>query len=80
MAMKRTTINIDIDLVDRARVALGTANMTETITQALEHAVRAAALERLATWKIDMTIQELERVRVPRPLGSASTTVERDAS
>ena len=48
--MRRTSINLDFDLVERAREVLGT---TETVHAALEEVWRLAAAKRLAEWRFD---------------------------
>jgi Arc/MetJ family transcription regulator len=45
---RRTTINLDVDLVDEAKLFLGTKGATETIHRSLQAVVRRARLERLA--------------------------------
>lgn len=80
MATKRTTINIDPELVARAQAELGTSNMTETITKALEAAVYAAAARRLAQWDLGgLDLADLERSRRPREF-TFDTNSKRDAS
>lgn len=49
-AVRRTSLNLDFELVQRARKELGTRGTTETVTRALEEVVRRAALESLAKW------------------------------
>lgn len=44
----RTTIEIDEDLLRKAREALGTSGTKDTIVAALDEAIRAAARKRLA--------------------------------
>jgi Arc/MetJ family transcription regulator len=48
--VKRTSLNLDLELVAEAREELGTRNMTDTIHAALEEVARRAALRRLAEW------------------------------
>lgn len=45
---RRTTIEIDDQLVDEARSALGTRGLRDTVEAALTEAVRAARRRRLA--------------------------------
>jgi len=45
----RTTLDIDRDLLDRAKSALGAATYTEAIERALEGALRSAELDRVLT-------------------------------
>ncbi len=46
--IKRTSINLDLDLVAEAREILGTKNTTDTVHAALREAVRREKLKRLA--------------------------------
>lgn len=61
--IKRTSLNLDLDLVSRARDVLDTRTTTDTIHRALEEVVRREALRRLAEWRPDMTLEDLERLR-----------------
>lgn len=45
MSLKRTTLNLDSDLIEAAQRAFGTKGTTETIHRALEDAVRRQRLE-----------------------------------
>jgi Arc/MetJ family transcription regulator len=51
--VRRTSINLDFDLVERAKTALGTSGTTETVHRALEEAWRRDALGRLAEWRFE---------------------------
>lgn len=64
--IKRTSLNLDLELVDQARSVLRTRTTTETIHRALDEVVRQHALNRLADWTPDLTLEELERLRRPR--------------
>jgi Arc/MetJ family transcription regulator len=65
--IKRTSLNLDLDLVARARGVLETRTTTETIHRALEEAVRRDELRKLAEWDLGgMTLDDLERLRQPR--------------
>lgn len=65
--IKRTSLNLDLDLVSRARDVLDTRTTTETIHRALEEVVRREALRRLTEWDLGgMTLEDLERLRQPR--------------
>jgi len=46
--VRRTSLNLDVELVEKAQVALGTSGITETVHRALEEAWRRDALERLS--------------------------------
>ncbi len=59
-------MNIDMELVRRARDVLGTANTTDTVHGALAEVVRRAALRRLATRDWGMTLDELAEIRKGR--------------
>ena len=59
--VKRTSLNLDFELVERARAELGTTGTTDTVHRALEDVVRRAALGRLAQWHPD--IDDVERFR-----------------
>jgi Arc/MetJ family transcription regulator len=61
--VKRTSLNLRLDLVAQARDVLGTNGTTDTVNRALEEVVRQAAFRRLAEWRIDMTPEELEDLR-----------------
>jgi Arc/MetJ family transcription regulator len=65
--VKHTTINLDVDLVDRAREALGTTQVTETIHRALEEVVLARRRAWLASHDFEgLTPAALETMRKPR--------------
>lgn len=61
--IKRTSLNLDLDLVSQARDVLDTRTTTETIHRALDEVVRREELRRLAEWRPDMTLEDLERLR-----------------
>jgi Arc/MetJ family transcription regulator len=64
---KRTTVNLDLDLVGEAKRILGTANTTDTIHRALQEAIRRELLQRLAKRDFaDLTLDALEEMRRPR--------------
>jgi Arc/MetJ family transcription regulator len=67
--IKRTSLNLDFDLVAQAREILRTNGTTDTVHRALEDVVRRDALKRLAEWRPDMTLEDLERMRQPRFIG-----------
>ena len=65
--IKRTSLNLDLDLVAQARDVLDARTTTETIHRALEEVVRREALKRLTEWDLGgMTLDDLERLRQPR--------------
>lgn len=65
--IKRTSLNLDLDLVAEAREILGSNGITDTIHRALEDVVRREKLRRLAgeTFE-DLTPEALERLRATR--------------
>lgn len=65
--IKRTSLNLDLDLVAQARDVLETRTNTETIHRALEEVVRQEGLRKLAEWDLgELTLEDLERLRRPR--------------
>lgn len=66
--IKRTSLNLRLDLVAQARAELGTNGTTDTVNRALEEVVRQAALRRLADWTFeDLTPEVVEELRRWRP-------------
>ncbi len=77
--VKRTTINLDMELVAQAREVLEAGNTTETVHAALRDVVRREDLRKLTEWELeDLTlegIKEMRRSRVEtRPWGVAPTS------
>ena len=65
--IRRTSLNLDLDLVAKAREVLETRTTTDTIHRALEEVVRREELRELAAWDLGgMTLEDLERIRQPR--------------
>jgi Arc/MetJ family transcription regulator len=65
-AIKRTNINLEIELVDAASEVLGTSRTTDTVHAALRDVVDRAARERLARREFaDLTPSALEELRRP---------------
>lgn len=58
--VKRTSLNLDMSLVDEAREVLGTRGMTETVNRALAEVVRQDKLRRLTERVFDVDNDELE--------------------
>ena len=58
--VKRTSLNLDISLVDEAREVLGTRGTTETVNRALAEVVRQDKLRRLTGRVFDIDNDELE--------------------
>jgi Arc/MetJ family transcription regulator len=69
--VKRTNINLDMDLVERAAQELGTERTTDTVHQALREVIARARRARLAQRDFeDLTPDALEAMR--RPVGRTS--------
>jgi Arc/MetJ family transcription regulator len=65
--VKHTTLNLDLDLVDRAREALGTKQVTETVHRALEEVVLSRRRAWLAAHDFEgLTPAAVEQMRKPR--------------
>jgi Arc/MetJ family transcription regulator len=65
--IKRTSLNLDLDLVAEARAVLGSSSTIDTIHRALEAFVRREKLRWLAKEKFeDLTPEALERLRATR--------------
>jgi Arc/MetJ family transcription regulator len=61
---RRTSLNLDVDLVAEAREVLGTNGTTETIHRALQDVIRREHLRRLAAETFeDLTPEALEDLR-----------------
>jgi len=65
--IRRTSLNLDFDLLDEARDVLRTRETTETIHRALEDLVRNARLHRLVARRFELSTEELELLRAPPP-------------
>ena len=63
--VKRTSLNLDLDLLNEAKQILDTHETTETIHRALGEIVRQARLRRLSARRFDLTDEELEQLRTP---------------
>jgi Arc/MetJ family transcription regulator len=67
--IKRTSLNLRLDLVAQAREILGTTGTTETVNGALEEIVRREKLRRLSAWTFEhLTDEEQERLDMDLPL------------
>jgi Arc/MetJ family transcription regulator len=65
--VKRTSVNLDMELVGEASAVLGTERMTETVHAALREVVRRKRLHELAQRDFpDLTLEALEEMRRPR--------------
>jgi len=58
--IKRTSLNLDMSLVDEARNVLGTNGTTETVHKALAEVVRHEKLRRLTEMVFDVDNDEIE--------------------
>ena len=63
---KRTSMNLDFELVDEAKEVLGTTETTETIHKALKEVVRNERLRRLSRRRFDFSNEELKTLRGSR--------------
>ncbi len=67
VVQRRTTLNLDSELVARAGEVLGTRRTTDTVRRALEEAVRHDRLRRLTEWEfVDLDPVGLEEMRRSR--------------
>lgn len=65
--VKRTSLNLDLDLVAEAREALGSNGTTDTIHRALEEVVRQQKLRWLAERDFsELTPEKLRELRATR--------------
>jgi Arc/MetJ family transcription regulator len=64
--VRRTTINLDTELVTQAREILAATNTTDTVHGALREVVRRDRLRRLSERKWGMTLAELHEMRRSR--------------
>lgn len=68
---KRTNINLDVALLERAAAVLGTRRTTDTVHTALEQVVAQALRRRLAAQEFpDLTPETLDELRRPRGVPS----------
>jgi Arc/MetJ family transcription regulator len=66
MAVKRTTLDIDEEMLDKAREILGTRGIRDTVDEALREIVRREAGRRLIA-----RLQENEDLRNPEIMAKA---------
>jgi Arc/MetJ family transcription regulator len=67
LMIKRTSLNLEFDLVAEAREVLETNGTTDTVHRALEEVVRRDRVRRLAGEPFeDLTLEALEQLRGPR--------------
>ena len=73
--IRRTSINLDVALVDEAKAVLETKGTTETIHRALREVVRQARLERLAQRRFTISDEELAYMRRARTADAGALSV-----
>jgi Arc/MetJ family transcription regulator len=67
MTVRRTTINLDSELVADARAVLKTRNTTDTVHDALRDVVHREDLRRLTEWELEgLTLEGIEEMRRSR--------------
>jgi Arc/MetJ family transcription regulator len=65
--IRRTSMNLDVDLVREAGEALGTSRTTDTVHEAMRQVVLRERRRRLADNDLpDLSLAELERLRRAR--------------
>lgn len=65
--VKRTSVNLDMDLVSEASDVLGTDRTTDTLHEALREVVRRQRIGRLARRDFsELTLEAIEEMRKPR--------------
>jgi Arc/MetJ family transcription regulator len=65
--VRRTTINLDAELVAQAREVLKTRNTTDTVHDALRDVVRRERLKRLGEWELEgLTLEGIKEMRRSR--------------
>jgi Arc/MetJ family transcription regulator len=72
---KRTSINLDLVLVDEAKAVLQTKETTETIHRALREVVRNERLRRLARRRFDFSDTDLDALRRSRTADAGTVSV-----
>ena len=75
--IKRTSLNLDFELLNEAKGILQTRETTETIHRALEDVVRHARLQRLVARRFELADDEREALRTPRTAGLPPVSVGR---
>jgi len=64
---KHTTLNLDHQLVDRAKAALGTSTTTETLHRALEEVINMDRRRRLLEFDLsELSREGVDTMRKPR--------------
>lgn len=77
--IKRTSINLDLDLGAQARDVLETETATDTVHRALEEVIRRDALRSLAAWRTGADARGA-RPHAPRPAARRCVTELADTS
>ena len=76
--IKRTSLNLDLDLLADAKEVLQARGTTDTIHRALEDVVRNARLQRLVGRRLELSADELETLRTPRTSGLPPVSLSRE--
>lgn len=64
---KHTTLNLDHQLLEQAKAALGTSTMTETLHRALEEVINIDRRRRLLEFDLsELSRDSVDTMRVPR--------------
>jgi Arc/MetJ family transcription regulator len=67
---RRTTIDLDYDLVAEASAVLGTKRISETVHRAMDEVIARRLRAELARMPMpDLTPEAIERMRAPRTFG-----------
>jgi hypothetical protein len=73
----RTSLNLPIDLLQKAKAQLGTTSPTEAVTAALEEFVARRQIEALLAMELpDLTLEAVQEMRQPRRLLDAEDALE----
>ena len=75
--IRRTSVNLDLDLVQAAKAVLHTSETTETIHRALADVVRHDRLRRLTERRFELADGELAELRRSRTEGSPPISAKR---
>jgi Arc/MetJ family transcription regulator len=71
MLMSRTTVDVDVDALEAARIQLGTKGLSATVNAALREVARRRVLARFDVLRdIDGTPAEVESNRLDRDRGA----------
>jgi Arc/MetJ family transcription regulator len=77
---KRTSLNLDFELLDEAKEVLETKETTETIHKALKEVVRNERLRRLSRRRFDFSNEDLDALRTSRSENAAGVSVRPTAT